>query len=119
MDIIRINREKLLAVLDANRTTHKAEFEEAHAAWREAATAALQFAAKQAAEGGEVDTAPLRDLPKPISYVKSYDDAITRLEYDTRPEIELADREFSAWVQDDWNWRGQFAGTTSLYNSAG
>lgn len=117
MDTIRINRDKLLTTLQENRDKHRAEFETALAVWTEEAAGALRKAADNAAKG-DVNVNPLADLPKPQNYLKSYNDAITRLEYEVRDEIELDDREFSAWVQDDWNWRGQFVGTTSLYNNA-
>lgn len=116
MDVIRIDRNKLLETLRENRDRHEAEFKEARGKWVKKSAKALRKAAERA-EKGDIEEHPLANLPKPVSYVKSYDDAIARVEYDTRSEIELDDREFSAWVQDDWNWRGQFVGTTSLYNN--
>jgi hypothetical protein len=115
MDTIRINRQRLLETLEQNKAQHESDFAEAHKAWTKKATKALKKAAQKAEEEGVVEVHPLKDLPKPESYVKSYDDAIRRVEFDVRDEVELDDREFSAWVQDDWNWRGAFLANTGSY----
>lgn len=123
MDTIRMKRDDLLAILKENRDKHESEYLEALAGWGDKALAALTAAKKAAKEAvrentpGDIRTDPLKDLPKPTNYIKSYDDAIARIEHDIRPEVELDDRQFSAWVQDDWQWRGAFIGTASLYNN--
>ncbi len=116
MDNTRVNRTTLLQKLEENREKHKKDFIEAKTAWENQATKALQKAAKRA-EKGKITLDPLGDLPKPQSYIESYDDAIARIEMDVRDEVELSDREFSAWVQDKWAWRGTFVANTSLYNN--
>lgn len=116
MDTIHVNKQDLISKLRANREKHKKDFEESRKTWRKKCTKALKKAAKKAEEKGEIEQYPLADLPKPTSYLESYDDAIARVEADIRKELELDDREFAAWMQDKWNWRGQFVAQTSLYN---
>lgn len=119
MDFIKVNRESLLEILKKNEAKHTDDFKEAMKVWTKKATKALAKAAKEAQDHGVIDVNPLAALPKPTNFVESYKDAIVRVEMDTREELELDDREFSAWIQDNWTWRGAFAASTSLYNNHG
>lgn len=118
MDKIKMDRDELLEKLVANRAKHKDEFEAGLKIWKKKATKALKKAATKAEKKGWIEIYPLSALPKPENYLSSYDDAIARVEADIRPELELDDREFSAWVQDNWNWRGAFAMNTQSYTSS-
>lgn len=115
MDKIRVNRATLLETLKRNQEEHKKQYEEAMEVWVKKSKKALRRAARLAEESGEITQFPLEDLPKPQSYNKSYTDAIMRVEFDVRDEIELDDREFAAWVQDDWVWQGQFIANSTRY----
>ena len=117
-DVIFVQRDKLLEKLKENREKHKTEFEEASTKWREEATEALRKAADDAEAGKEIDLYPLNKLPKPVSYIGSYDEAILRVEMETRDELVLTEKQFAAWANDNWQWRDAFVGTTSLYNNA-
>jgi uncharacterized membrane protein len=119
MDTIKVHRMEVLAVVKENRKNHIKEFNQALKEWKKSCKKALKKALERAEKDGFIDLGVFTDLPKPVSYEKSYDNAIARLEMDVREEIELEDREFSAWVQDDWNWRGAFVASTSLYNNSG
>jgi hypothetical protein len=114
----KIKVSVLLEKLKANREAHKAEYEEAHATWKKKATKALAKAAKQAEEKGVITIMPLSDLPKPSHYLASYDSVIARLEMEVEDTVEVDEREFEAWVQNNWSWRGAFMAGTSLYNAA-
>lgn len=116
MDTIRLSRENLLGVLEENRAKHHDEYTSARVKWVEESTIALRRAADKAANEGVIDTNPLADLPKPVTYLESYDDAIAKVRADVRKELELDNQEFAAWYLDKWNWRGAFAANTSLYN---
>lgn len=118
MNTTKVKKDELLAKLKENRDHHKSEFEKAKATWKKRAAKALAKAAKKAADDGVIDMMPLRDLPKPKHYLDSYDLQIARLEYEVEDVVELTDREFQAWVLDDWDWQGAFAAGTSLYNAA-
>lgn len=115
MDKITVSKTALLEKLSDNLELHQADYKAARKEWVKRCTKALKKAAKQAEETGEIDTAPLQDLPKPVSFVKSYEDAIARLEMHLDTEVDLDDRQFAAWVQDNWDWRGAFIAQTSNY----
>lgn len=117
METIQLNREDLLAKLRENREKHEAEFRDAKATWTKKATRALRKAADKAEKDGTIDMAPLKDLPKPVNYLTSYDAAIAQVSADVRGTVELDPATFAAWHEDNWTWRGAFAGTTSIYNN--
>ena len=116
MDTIRVDREEALQILEQNREKHEKQYKKDIETWVKKSTKALAKAAKKAKEEGWIDRDVLSDLPKPQSYLNSYDSAIARLKADVRDEIELDDREFAAWYEDNWAWRGAFVATSSIYN---
>ncbi len=111
------NREELLKVLKKNREKHEREFNKAMKAWVKKSTKALQVAADKAKTDGWITRDPLKDLPKPTSYLESYNKAIRMVEMDARSVVELDAQTFNAWVHDEWEWRGAFAANTSIYNA--
>jgi hypothetical protein len=116
-DLVEMNREELLNDLRQNRSNHLEDVKKARKVWQKKATKALVKAAKKAQETGEINQYPTAELPMPTSYVKSYDDAIARVERDVRQTLFLDERTFAAWVLDNWSWSGGFVGTQSLYNA--
>lgn len=114
MDTVLVNKDRLLDILQDNREVHHEEYKKAIKIWVKKARKAYAKAARKA-EKGNFDYSPLSKLPMPKSYLQSYDDAIERVSLDTRQELELDSRTFSAWVQDNWNWRGDFIANSSMY----
>lgn len=109
----------LLDVLLANRVKHIAEYKKARKIWLKEAIKRLRKVADKAEKDKRLNSAsfmPLSDLPKPVSYAHSYDTMIARLEAEVNDTVELDDREFQSYWLDNWDWSGQFVGTTSLYN---
>lgn len=117
MDTSNITKTELLEKLRTNREAHKEEYDKAHRAWKKKATKALAKAAKKAGDDGVITLLPLEDLPKPKHYLNSYDSVIARLEMEVNETVEVDEREFEAWVLNNWSWRGQFMAGTSLYNN--
>lgn len=116
-----MNRLDLIKKLKANRKKHKAEFISAKKKWIKKAVKELRKVADRAEKTNSLKAEafqPLANLPKPSSYVESYNTAIARLEWDVRDTVELDEREFQSWVLDKWQWSGAFVGTTSLYNAS-
>lgn len=113
---VKVDREKLLGTLRENKAKHVAEYESAVEAYRDKAEKALRKRAIEIRDGKtlrkEVD-----DLPEPRSFVADYDRAIAMVEWSEEGQIVLEEQDFRAFVLDEWNWRGQFAGTTALYNA--
>lgn len=115
-----VNTSELLEVLQENRKKHISEYKKARKTWLKQAVKQLRKVADKAEQDKKLNNdsfAPLQSLPKPVSYVRSYDVMIARLEAEVNERVELDERDFNAYWLDNWDWSGQFVGTTSLYNS--
>lgn len=118
MDKTKIKKSDLLEVLQENRAKHEKDYKSARKEWKKRCTKALRKALKRAESEKKVITLSLFDnLPRPRSYIKEYDRVIRRLEMEVDDVVELDAREFQSWVLDEWNWHGEFVGTTSLYTA--
>jgi len=54
-------------------------------------------------------------LPKPISHVKDYDDAIKMIEFSCDNIIELDQPDAKKLLLDDWGWRGELDEMKTMY----
>lgn len=116
-----VTTDELIEKLKENRAKHEKEFKKARKIWLKRAIKQLRKIADRAEQGQRLTTEsfnPLGKYPKPISYLESYDVMISRLEAEVGDTVELDDREFRSYWLDEWDWKGQFIGTTSLYNNA-
>lgn len=120
---ILIAREKLLGMIKANAAVHKQEYEEALAAWRAKTKERLMvFAQEILIQAENIDSADTLSLqhgigPKPMSYLKAYEDALVMFSMDTRDEIKLSTSEFGAYVMDEWDWMNTFKSVHSMYTA--
>lgn len=114
-----VRTSDLLEKLQENREKHIAEYTKARKTWLRQAVKKLRKVADKAEKTKKLNNdsfAPLHELPKPVSYAKSYDVMIARLEAEVEDTVELDERDFNAYWLDNWDWSGMFVGTTSLYN---
>jgi hypothetical protein len=116
LDTVKVEKDRLLSTLEENKAKHVSEYDEAVTEYRAQAEKALRKRASEIRDGGTLRK-EIDDLPAPLSFAKDYDRAIQMVSWSTETELELDEQAFRAWVLDEWNWRGQFAGTTSLYNA--
>ena len=116
LDSVRVDRGKLLDTLKENKAKHAAEYRDAVEKYREAAEKALRKRAIEIRDGKtlrkEVD-----DLPEPKSFEDDYDRAISMVEWSAEDQLDLDERNFRAWVLDEWEWGRHFAAATSIYNA--
>lgn len=120
MKLTKVNTQELLEKQKENRVKHVAEYKKARKTWLKKAIKELRKVADRAEKTKTLNSKsfmPLAELPKPVSYAKSYDTMIARLEAEVEPTVELDEREFQAYWLDQWDWSPGFVGTTSLYNS--
>jgi hypothetical protein len=106
MDQIRVNKKKLLKTLKENRRTHRENFEIAMKGWKEDVIEALREALDSAEKDDGYSTH--FDLPKPVSYEESYDEAIDQVEWSENVTIMLGKDQFNQLVRDKWNWQRDF-----------
>lgn len=115
-----VNRDKLLETLKKNRAKHAKEYERAMKNWLKRCRASLKHRLgwldrpKFKAERYDLD---FSELPKPVNYIKAYDQAIAQVEWEEEETIKLTEQDFKMFILDQWNWTEDFMTTTSAYNS--
>lgn len=112
MDTIKVDKQQLEKTLATNRNKHVAEYKKARKKYEKAVTKELEKRLAAAKEG-KIDLT--FNFPPPISYEKSYDTALDMLKWHLEDDIELDQREFQQYVQDEWGWKAGFVATSSLY----
>lgn len=117
MQQVKINRLKLLEIMEANRETHITEYNEAMIKYREAAIAEMKANLKKAQKGGEIDH--YIGAEKPQSYESNYDTVINMLKLSDEETVMLSAHEFQQYVEDEWGWKGHFNNTVSTYAVGG
>lgn len=113
MRTVKLNFEKLLAALRANRTTHIAEYNEAMVGYREKATAELTELLRKVAAGEQIDRTLMTVAP--TSHETDYDTAIKMIDMGEDAVIELTMEEFNQYVEDNWDWKRAFQFVNSTY----
>jgi hypothetical protein len=115
MNSVIVKKDALLETLKANRGTHRAVFEEALIGYKDRAIELLTEHIERIKKG-KVEKVFV-SLPQPEDHTDDYDRAIATLEWTIFDEVELTINEFDMYVRDNWRWKQEFVGTTSLYNS--
>lgn len=140
---VEVNRVKLIETLEANRTKHVQDYEEAMAGYKavllskideafseaKAALAAKYAKTKEKVKAfRDADIAKQRDsftlidaitveMRVPRSYAKEYDAAIDMAKWDVRETLELTHAEFTCFVRDQWDWKSGFEAVSMLYKA--
>lgn len=141
---VEVNRLKLIETLEANRTKHVQDYEEAMAGYKAVLLSKIDEAFDDAkkqletkyektkarvAAFTDADIAKQRDsftlidditveMKVPRSYAKEYDAAIDMAKWDVRETLELTHAEFTCFVRDQWDWKSGFEAVSMLYKAA-
>jgi predicted phage-related endonuclease len=113
VNTITVNKEELLNTLERNQTQHETDYADALVAYRAKLIEELDQKLADAKAGKKVDH-HLR-LPIPESYAESFQTAIEMLQWDVAAEVQLDQRDFQRFVQNQWEWQHQFAASTAAY----
>lgn len=111
-----LDKDKLLAVLRANRDKHHDVFERAVVKFREQAIQKLDGIIEQLRQGKTPNL--YVGLPVPEEHTDDYDRNIHMLEMHIGGTIMISEEAFLRLVEDDWGWRDAFASNTASYISA-
>jgi len=114
MQTVTIEKERLRAVLLANKTTHQLEYAEAMEGYREAFDKRLMAMRKELKKGG-LPNPFISDLPKPSEHTNEYEQVLKMLDFSVDDTIELSHDDFANYVLDDWNWKQTFSTTNLSY----
>lgn len=112
MENIKVDKYQLLNTLKANKEQHVKDYNDALAIYKLKLIEVLTQKLKAAKAGNDINF----NFPeRPVSYEESYDTIITKLKWTTQDEIELDDREVKQYIQNEWQWKHQFAMATGSY----
>lgn len=113
VDNLTYRKKDLLKRLLANRKVHESTYTRAMIQYRKRVITAVSTALRNAKAGKDIPYQ--HNLPKPETYVKEYDRAITMLEMTTMAEIKLDADRFKQLVMDEWPFSHQFTSSTIAY----
>lgn len=117
MNLITVDKTKLIAILKENKEKHVKIFKEAYEEYRREYIEYLREAMRLAQGPGRVSTPD--DYPsEPRCYVKSYDLAIQMMEWSVDETISLSEQDFRRYVKDEWEWTDDFYLSNSSYSSS-
>lgn len=113
MNKVTVKQDALLEILRENRTTHKADYEDAYKGYLETCKEKLEELLEEF-NAGKRETVQWNQT-QPKNQVKEYDRVIRMLELSVDDEIELTAEEFANYVQDDWHWKESWSLSNSHY----
>lgn len=114
---VEINKDVLLDALNTNREAHATDYQLALVKYQEKVTKELEKTLERAKRGKKVDPYFLRKFPVPTEYTKSFDSVIDMFEHEVKDTVVLEENDFNRYVRNEWEWSGQFAASTSVYNA--
>jgi hypothetical protein len=117
---IRIQKAKLVEILQQNSAKHAAAFVEAAEAWRTAQRDKLHvaIAVLNSHEQAASFNFHAWHLPKPETHLEDYGRALRKLELSADDVIELTDEEYRQFVEDEWAWKRAFDHLVGTYAGA-
>jgi hypothetical protein len=114
VETISVVKDDLLRTLRDNRDEHQEIFEKAQVVYRQRMIEELDRALQEAKEGRKIRRA--FTLPVPEDHTGDFDTAIQMLEWETDDRVELTQREFRRYVQNQWEWEASFVANTQSYS---
>lgn len=113
MQEIQVDKADLIEILEHNKSSHRAKYEEAFSAYRKAAIAQLNQWLDGLKEGKRVHL--FSDLPVPTDHTESYERILGMLRMDINDKVTVNETEYQRYVLDKWEWTRQFSQTRSAY----
>jgi hypothetical protein len=123
MQNIKVDKNKLISILETNRSKHLKEYQEAVIEYRKAAKKLLKDALKAIVPETDpiVTDKELKNLyltlQAPKHYLTQYDLALGMLQLGSEDVVELTVSDYTTYVQDDWQWKDSFKISNSSYLS--
>jgi len=113
---VKVEKNKLLEILDHNRKKHRAIFEKAIAGYREEVIRHLDFVLENVKSGKKIITSV--KLIQPQDHTADYDRVIGMLAMSVDKEIVINDIQYRQYILDEWEWSKQFSSTSTSYASS-
>lgn len=116
MNNIKIEKNELLTILENNRVVHAEIVKEAEEGYRKHVLKTLKSITKNISKGGKIE--PFIRFTEPANHLEDYDRAIKMLKMTLDTVIELNEREFRQFVEDDWDWKENFFASNKSYSAS-
>ena len=110
---IKINRIKLIEVIQTNKYQHKKTFINAQSGYRKEVILELDKMLQDARNNNKIKRSVT--WPEPKDHTEDYNQAIRMLEMCVSEVIEISHEDFKQLVMDEWGWKRSFTDTTSNY----
>ncbi len=111
-----VNKAELLKILEENRSKHRRVFEAALSGYQKEALRQLEEKVR-ALKAGKYPKIYIH-LASPEDHTKDYDRIIRMVSMHQGDTIILEEQQFAWYVEDDWQWKRQWATTSNAYASA-
>lgn len=112
MRIVRIDKERLLEIIEANKEKYVADLREARAAYLLKAKEELSAALKNVTAFNSVHVL----IQAPVDQTAEYNKVIQMLELTTDTVIELTNNEFDQFVNNEWNFVHNLRALSASYS---
>lgn len=113
MELVKVQKAELRAVVQVNRDGHRNEFLKALEGFKARAIDELERRIVDVEKGRKFSQH--LGLPEPEDHTKDYDRVLKMLAMSVDDVIELDESDFQMYVMDDWAWKQQFTTTNSMY----
>lgn len=110
---VTVSKKELLEFLRANSKKHREIFLKACDGYRVKAIQVLDSMLDDAKKGLKVRQSI--ELVEPQDHTSDYDRVIRMLEMSQAENIKISESQFRCYVLDEWQWMGQFLGSTQRY----
>lgn len=113
MRTVKMDKAECLEIIKRNRETHEAEYKEADEAYPDKVKTFYREM-HELAEADDFKAAGKKreraysELKRPECHLDDYDRAINMLEHHVEDRVELTEQEYAEFIEDDWDWRGEF-----------
>ena len=115
---INVDKVRLLATLEANKTAHAAAYAKARAGYLKVSVMSLEDKLSKIIRGETAsDYRWSLDAP-PEDHTGDYEDVIAMMQWSTSDTIELTQTQFKQYVQDDWGWKDSWVTSNTAYLNA-
>jgi hypothetical protein len=113
---ITLDKQIALEILLNNKKEHIEIYKKALEGWKVEMEKHSLLLSEWATNSGKNEERP-KEPSKPVSYEKTYDELIQKLEYHALDLIEVPDYEFDQIINNNFGWMSNFLSTSSMYTS--
>jgi hypothetical protein len=118
MEDVKLDKQTVIDRVKANLETHETAYLAAVEEYRRQQTELLEELLAKAKAGTNLDRLALSRMPVPEDHSDDYRVALQMLEHEQRKSIVLAQHEYRQLMNDEWEWRRNWASNTESYSIA-